>query len=107
MKKNYKPVSFIFINSAYFREDSVIVVDQHENSVQFGKVKNILFDENTGDVIFVFTELKTKQYSDHICAYEVCDTNVWSVIGYDNLLLAKRSLSSHMLNKQYVSCILN
>ncbi|XP_058798086.1 uncharacterized protein LOC131668172 [Phymastichus coffea] len=85
VKLTYTPVAWIKVNGITYNENSVLVTGIHENLVQISKIVYTLIKQESKDIMFVGQNLKIVNYSSHLCAYEVQETNGFICVCENNL----------------------
>lgn len=82
---NYMPVSWVSVNGICYSNNSVLLLKKNgDSTAEFGRIVHVTINESS-DIIFICSKLKTLEYSKHLCSYEISDQNTWITVSYKDL----------------------
>jgi len=104
IKENYFPVSWLNINGILYKPSMIIEIDSDGIFRFFGQIQYIIIN-NDQYVYYIYKNVETLRFSEHIHAFEVARTEVWGCIAHTKLIsLIPNTIHVMADGNYYVSC---
>lgn len=85
INEKYFPVSWLNINGIVYKPGMIVQVDTDGIFPFFGHIQNIIINNNQ-NVYYIYQNVQTLRFLQHIHAFEVARTEVWGCIAHTKLI---------------------